>query len=328
MKTKTCLFLFVALFCFTSSNAQDLDRYQENADRADSLYRKKNFPASAEKYREAFMVFEGKAYPKDRYNAACSYALAGNADTAFYHLFRLARDSKYNACDQLAHDTDLVSLHSDTRWNELVAIVSVNKVEAEKNIDPVLVAILDTVYRDDQQTRQQKEETAGKYGWQSPEVRALGQTMREKDSINQLKVTKILDERGWLGADIVGEQGNRTLFLVIQHAGQKTQEKYLPMMREAVKKNNANAHSLALLEDRVALGQGKKQLYGSQIMQDPETGQFYVMPLEDPDNVDKRRKEVGLGPMQDYVAMWGLTWDPEAYKKQLPEIEEKRKRQE
>ena len=49
----------------------------------------------------------------------------------------------------------------------------------------------------------------------------------------------------------------------------------------------------------------------------------YVRPLIDPDNVDKRRAEVGLGPIQEYISKWGTTWDVEEYKKKLPEYEEK-----
>ncbi len=103
--------------------------------------------------------------------------------------------------------------------------------------------------------------------------------INEKDSINLIKIKKILDERGWLGSNIIGGQGNSTLFLVIQHSGLETEIKYLPMMREAVKEGNASADSLALLEDRVALRQGKRQIYGSQIGRDPETGEYYVSPL-------------------------------------------------
>ncbi|MEZ5038583.1 MAG: DUF6624 domain-containing protein [Saprospiraceae bacterium] len=69
---------------------------------------------------------------------------------------------------------------------------------------------------------------------------------------------------GWLGADVIGNQGNSTLFLVIQHADIETQEKYLPMMRDAVSKGNARASSLALLEDRVALRKGEKQIFSTQ----------------------------------------------------------------
>lgn len=97
------------------------------------------------------------------------------------------------------------------------------------------------------------------------------------------------------------------------------------MMREAVKQGNANSGSLALLEDRVALRKGEKQIYGSQVGRDQETGEYYVLPLIDPDNVDKRRAEVELGSIQDYISKWGMTWDVESYKKKLPEYEAKQK---
>ena len=92
-------------------------------------------------------------------------------------------------------------------------------------------------------------------------------------------------------------------------------------MREAVNKGNANASSLALLEDRVALGQGKRQIYGSQVHTDRETKEMYVAPLVDPENVDKRRAEVGLGPLADYVGHWDLVWDVEKHKERPAKIE-------
>jgi hypothetical protein len=87
------------------------------------------------------------------------------------------------------------------------------------------------------------------------------------------------------------------------------------MMREAVKKGNAEKSALALLEDRVALREGRKQIYGSQIGTNKETGEYYVSPLDDPDNVDKRRAGMGLGPLAEYVKQWNITWSVEEYKK-------------
>jgi hypothetical protein len=52
---------------------------------------------------------------------------------------------------------------------------------------------------------------------------------------------------------------------------------------------------------------------------------FYVLPLEDPENVDKRRAEVGLQPIADYVIEWQIKWDVEQYKKDLAKIEAKEK---
>ena len=184
--------------------------------------------------------------------------------------------------------------------------------------------MLDTIYQNDQQYRKQIEGVEQQYGLESKEMKALWKVISEKDSLNLIKVQQILDEKGWLGPRKIGRQGNGTLFLVIQHSDLQTQEKYLPMMREAVKQGDANARDLALLEDRVALGQGKRQIYGSQIGHDPETG-YYVLPLEDPENVDKRRAKVNLDKLQDYVSHWGITWNAEEYKKKLPEIEAKQK---
>ena len=125
----------------------------------------------------------------------------------------------------------------------------------------------------------------------------------------------------------MGDYGNSTFFAVIQHSDLKTQEKYLPIMREAVKSGKARADQLALLEDRVALKEGRRQIYGSQLGMDPITKKTYVCPLVDPGNVDARRAKVGLPPMQEYLEPAGIKWDVEQYKKDLPAIEalEKRK---
>lgn len=80
-------------------------------------------------------------------------------------------------------------------------------------------------------------------------------------------------------------------------------------------------NSLALLIDRIEIREGRKQRYGSQIGTNPNNKTLYVLPLIDPDNVDKRRAEVGLGPISEYVKNWNLVWDVEKYKSELPELE-------
>ncbi len=184
-----------------------------------------------------------------------------------------------------------------------------------------LMLVLFFVDNDDQKYRNQMDDVQDRFGGDSDEMKALEKRMREADSLNLIKVSSILNEYGWLGRDEIGSQCNTTLFMVIQHADLDAQVKYLPMMREAVVKGNADPGSLALLEDRVALLQGRKQIYGSQIIGNMKTNEYYVAPLEDPDNVDKRRAEVGLPPMAVYLEVFGLTWDVELYKKNLPAYE-------
>lgn len=311
--------ILLVVFSIFSARAQNAD-YGKYIKEGDELYDKKEYRKSAEAYSKAFVVLGNKGYPNHRYNAACSWALAGVTDSAFEQLFKIAKNAGYSDIAHLSVDPDLNSLREDKRWQELVAIVKQNKEKQEANLNKPLVAILDTVYTEDQKYRMQVEGMEKQFGRDSKEMKELWSTMARVDSINLGKVVKILDEYGWLGPDVIGVNGNRTLFLVIQHAGHATQLKYLPMMRDAVNNNKANASSLALLEDRVALRNGEKQIYGSQVGRF-ESGEYYVQPLIDPDNVDKRRAEVGLSPLSDYVSHWNLKWDAAAYKKQLPEIE-------
>lgn len=200
---------------------------------------------------------------------------------------------------------------------------SLGQTPTENNLDSLLVAVLDTIYKDDQLYRQQIKEIESSFGRNSDEMAAHRNLINTMDSINILKVQKILNQHGWLGPDTIGTEGNATLFLVIQHADLEIQERYLPLMRDAVNKGNAKSSNLALLEDRIAIRNGRKQIYGSQIGRDKDSNEYYVLPLIDPDNVNQRRFQVGLQSIEEYVSNWGITWDVEAYKRKLPEIEAK-----
>jgi hypothetical protein len=322
MKKTILLFgCFIATHFSFGQNAE----YSALVKKADSLYNAGNYKVSALTYSAAFKANDWTGSSIDRYNAACSWALANNSDSSFFQLNRIATKANYINYGHITSDPDLNSLHNDKRWKPLLEIIKQNKEKAEVNLNKPLVSELDSIYTEDQKYRLQIEEIEKKYGWESNEMKAHWKMINEKDSINLIKIKLLLDKYGWLGTDVIGEQGNSTLFLVIQHSDIATQEKYLPMMREAVKNGKAKGSALALLEDRVALRQGKRQIYGSQIGRDNDTKLYYVSPLDDPDNVDKRRAEVGLQPLADYVNYWQIKWDVEQYKKDLPTIEAKEK---
>lgn len=313
MKLKT-FFSIIGIFFFTLTFAQDKEKYRALINEANDLYETKEFAKSGEKFEAAFAEMEDKGHRLDRYNASCSWALAEETEKAFIHLFRYANNKNSTGYNHVINDTDLESLHTDKRWEEVLTQVKANKEEAEKDFDKELVAILDDVGMEDQKYRRQLRKVEQEHGKDSDEMKALWETINEKDSENLVKVKKILDEKGWLGPDIIGKSGNNTLFLVIQHSDQKTQEQYLPMMREAVKNGKARSSSLAMLEDRVANGQGKRQIYGSQMGRDKETGEYFVLPIQDPENVEARRAEAGMIPLASYVSYYDLTWDVEKHK--------------
>jgi hypothetical protein len=299
----------LSLLIVQLSSAQTISaQYSQLIKKADSQYEAKDYEASAGSYESAFKANPKQVKTDDRYNAACSWALAGNADKAFANLKIISADGSYDNYNHITTDEDLKSLYTDKRWAPLIETIKQNQQKAEAKLNQPLVAILKQVYTDDQGDRQKLASVDKKYGRDSKEIKALLDTIAKKDSINLIKVTGILDKYGWLGPADVGKQGVLVLFLVIQHADLKVQEKYLPGMREAVKKGKAQPENLALLEDRVAIGEGKKQIYGSQIHRDMATGKYDISPIEDESNVNKRRAAVGLPPLEEYVKQWGIDY--------------------
>lgn len=310
------LFLIVLFPCLGQKFGED---YTRRIMKADSLFQEKKYRESAETYNNAFNDNSGVGYLPDRYMAASAWAMASEADSAFYHLFRIIDRVKYDELDKVLSDSTLKNLWSDPRWAKAIKLIKSNKETKEANYNRHLIAILDSVFANDQKYRLTVHDTISRYGVNSPQVSEMNRLIIGIDSANIHIVTAILDTFGWPGPDIIAEHGN-TIFLVLQHSDIATQLKYLPLMRDAVKRDAAERSSLALLEDRVALGQGHCQIFGSQIGFDERSNSYYVLPLFDPAHVDERRKEVGLGSLQEYVDFWKITWDHVRYRKQLRKL--------
>lgn len=165
------------------------------------------------------------------------------------------------------------------------------------------------------------------YEWGTPAMDSLWRIQNYSDSVNTIRIIEIIEEYGYPGKSLVGRGQMGTAFLVIQHADLEVQEKYLPVLKEAANKEELRWSSVALLIDRVNLRQGNKQIYGSQVGR-TDDGEHYVSPIDDPENVDKRRAEVGLGPLNDYCGNWDFTWDLERHLELWKELEAKKKEEE
>jgi hypothetical protein len=199
------------------------------------------------------------------------------------------------------------------------AQVNTFTIDSSKLNKPLML-VLDTIYKADQGSRVRASDLS-KTKATDAQVDSAIKVAHVADSLNIIKVTQIIDKYGWLGPQDVGMNGSQALFLVIQHANLATQQKYLPMIRTAVKDGKTLSSNLALLEDRVNMREGKNQIYGSQLFRNKSTGKMCFYPIADPDNVDQRRKAMGLQPIAEYAKFFSLTWDVEEYKKALPDIE-------
>jgi hypothetical protein len=160
-----------------------------------------------------------------------------------------------------------------------------------------------------QKTSEELDSVVDDKGWRSPEGVEAARRSFQTDSANMAQLEKIVDQHGWPGKSLVGDQAAMAAFLVLQYADLSLQEKYLPLVQAAADKGDVERSHLAMLQDRINMRKNKPQLYGTQLWNDPSTGKFGLYPIEDSVGVDARRAEVGLEPLADYLRSIGINPD-------------------
>ncbi|MBK7182188.1 MAG: hypothetical protein IPH89_04260 [Bacteroidetes bacterium] len=130
----------------------------------------------------------------------------------------------------------------------------------------------------------------------------------QNDALNLWKIEKLLHNYGWPHPDSIGESGSETILLVLQHSHISIQRKYLPMVRKAVIDGKLSGKSWVFLEDRVSLANTGKQLYGTQVETNQNTGEYFISPIIDERNINIRRKKIGLESIETYASSWGINY--------------------
>jgi hypothetical protein len=120
----------------------------------------------------------------------------------------------------------------------------------------------------------------------------------QAEAARTARIREIVAAQGWPGRALVGDDGASAAWLLVQHADDdpQFQDRALELMQAAVDAGDADAGELAYLTDRVRVGQGLPQVYGTQF------GRTGPQPIEDPGGLDERRASVGLEPFADYAA--------------------------
>lgn len=179
-------------------------------------------------------------------------------------------------------------------------------VYGQKNLQ--LKKTIDSLYEVDQ-TVQMKLKTLieNKVSFDSVQMQ---QNIEKQTFDRHIPIIKdIFLKNGYPTDKIVGKETSNHFFLLIQHSDSdpKFQASMLPILKKYSKKGNVAKKDYAYLYDRVQRNTGGQQLYGTQLSFDNNGNLFdstnkinYPKDLADPVNVDKRRKKVGLEPIEKY----------------------------
>ena len=127
--------------------------------------------------------------------------------------------------------------------------------------------------------------------------------MQAVHEANASALKAILAEHGWPTEALAGADGAEAAWRIVQHAIglPDFQRTCLARIEAAAAAGEIPAWQPAYLGDRIRTFEGRPQLYGTQFDWD-EQGLMSPLPIEEPENVDRRRAAIGLPPLAEATA--------------------------
>ena len=129
--------------------------------------------------------------------------------------------------------------------------------------------------------------------------------MQQVHDRNAARLAEIINEFGWPGRTLVGDEAAEAAWLLLQHAIAQPdfQRRGLELLREAAARGETPAWCAAYLEDRIRVFEGRPQLYGTQFEPDEDGVPAPQPPIEDEAHVDERRLAVGMETLAERTEM-------------------------
>jgi hypothetical protein len=285
---------------------------------ADEAYVRKDLPTAARLYLKA--IESGSNHIDVFVKTSRVYALMGKKDEAFRYLEKGIETGKgLERIRFIGGSADFASLQTDSRWAPLMKkYIAAWEPYLKQPIggNPLRMELFrmvaeDQIYRN---MLNSWEKAHGPESSASDEYRALMEDVRRVDAKNTARLKEIVEEDGWPGKSSVGEGAAADAWLLVQHADadRAFQKHCLELMKPMLAENEISRSNYAYLTDRILVSEGRKQFYGTQFT--IIDGDFSPEPIEDEANVDKRRKEMGMGTLEEYKQrirkMYGVSKKP------------------
>lgn len=212
-------------------------------------------------------------------------------------------------CGSLLLCSGFCTVSVDCRGQESAAAEASQVDEAmpsdEAATHPELGAEIIRRMDEDQQARLRWIELMNNTEGKTPEqvqddLQAAIAAVNEIDQRNREWLSAQIVEHGWPGKSLVGEPAAHAAWLLVQHADsdRKFQEECLERMKAAAE-GEVSVVDIAYLTDRVLVGKGEPQIYGTQCHE--VDGKFEPQECIEPEKLDERRASIGLPPIREYL---------------------------
>jgi len=132
---------------------------------------------------------------------------------------------------------------------------------------------------------------------------------RDTDYQNMIVVASVIENCGESAIKKLNKKDIEAIFFIVQHSDYKQMKKYYPLLKELSEDKKISIGAVVTMQDRILMLEGKPQIYGTQMKMNYETNKLEVYSLENPKYVNKRRNNVGLGPLEDYVKQFGAEFN-------------------
>ncbi|GHF94488.1 TPR end-of-group domain-containing protein [Thalassotalea marina] len=222
------------------------------------------------------------ASPNSAYNMACCAALKGDIENAFSYL-ELSIEKGFKDHQWMIKDSDLTSLHQDSRWAELVQ----QATDAETLYLSKINVELYELYQADQSDRQSET-----IDWN---------IVGKRDEMRQARVHELLSANKLSHGDDFFHAA-----MVMQHGGSSKDYKLaneLSLKAAELNPSNKTAKWLACAaEDRYLQSIGKPQIWGTQYKKQNKDAPWTLEPFDQTVKTDKQRVEMGVRTIKESLA--------------------------
>lgn len=123
--------------------------------------------------------------------------------------------------------------------------------------------------------------------------------IKEQDQRALAAMAAMQPEGGWWTRDRYGDEAANAALLLVQHGDETAWRKYLPQLQMLAARREVPGAAVALMEDRLALTDGRPQRYGTQAV--CRDHRFIIYDIENVEQAERLRLEAGMPSLASYA---------------------------